>query len=237
MRPRFLVTAGNTREKIDRVRDWGNIFTGTTGFTIAAALADFGEVDLLTSNQQHLRELPEHVRGFSFGTHAELMTALERRMSLGRYDGVFMTAAVSDYTPAGVFEIVSREQTSNADREFWIVQSVNAGKVKSTYDAIAVLGTPTRKIIDCFRDPWGHRGLLVKFKLEVGITPDELIDIGQRSRRASRADYLVANTLDMVDGDRAGAYLLSDSGSEWIARAQLAMRLAKLAEQSCLMCR
>ena len=28
---RFLVTAGNTRERIDRVRDWGNIFTGNTG--------------------------------------------------------------------------------------------------------------------------------------------------------------------------------------------------------------
>ena len=29
--PRFLVTAGNTRERIDRVRDWGNVFTGNTG--------------------------------------------------------------------------------------------------------------------------------------------------------------------------------------------------------------
>ena len=29
--PRFLVTAGNTREMIDRVRDWGNVFTGNTG--------------------------------------------------------------------------------------------------------------------------------------------------------------------------------------------------------------
>ena len=27
----FLVTAGSTREKIDQVRDWGNIFTGKTG--------------------------------------------------------------------------------------------------------------------------------------------------------------------------------------------------------------
>ncbi len=30
MNKRFLVTAGNTREMIDRVRDWGNIFTGNT---------------------------------------------------------------------------------------------------------------------------------------------------------------------------------------------------------------
>ena len=42
---RFLVTAGNTREMIDRVRDWGNVFTGNTGFAIAQALAAHGEVE------------------------------------------------------------------------------------------------------------------------------------------------------------------------------------------------
>ena len=36
---RYLVTAGNTREMIDRVRDWGNVFTGNTGYGIARAIA------------------------------------------------------------------------------------------------------------------------------------------------------------------------------------------------------
>ena len=36
---RVLITAGNTRERIDDVRDWGNIFSGNTGFGIAKALA------------------------------------------------------------------------------------------------------------------------------------------------------------------------------------------------------
>ena len=30
-RRHFLVTAGPTREKIDAVREWGNIFSGNTG--------------------------------------------------------------------------------------------------------------------------------------------------------------------------------------------------------------
>ena len=54
---RFLVTAGNTREKIDAVRDWGNAFTGNTGLAIARALAEAGTVHLLTSNRQHLADL------------------------------------------------------------------------------------------------------------------------------------------------------------------------------------
>jgi len=140
-----------------------------------------------------------------------------------------MTAAVSDYTPARVFEVISREDEVDPEQQRWIVRDVQAGKVKSSHSAIAVLGTPTKKIIDCFRSPWGHSGLLVKFKLEVGITAAELIAIGQRSRVASGADFLVANTLDMVDGSNAGAYLLSDAGDEFVPRKELANRLAILA--------
>jgi hypothetical protein len=55
---RFLVTAGNTRERIDRVRDWGNVFTGNTGFAIARALAATARRgDLLTSNRAHLADI------------------------------------------------------------------------------------------------------------------------------------------------------------------------------------
>src|SRR6187551_1341427 len=99
--PRFLVTAGNTREKIDRVRDWGNIFTGNTGYRIARALADIGDVDLLTSNRTHLSELAGDARitGSPFTSHDELRGALAALLSRQTYDAVFMTAAVADYRP------------------------------------------------------------------------------------------------------------------------------------------
>src|SRR4051812_34370532 len=108
--PRFLVTAGNTREKIDRVRDWGNIFTGNTGLRIARALTEIGEVDLLTSNRAHLAELARDSRitGSSFTTHAALRDALAARLNRQSYDGIFMTAAVSDYRPVRTYEVVGR---------------------------------------------------------------------------------------------------------------------------------
>ena len=46
--------------------------------------------------------------------------------------------------------------------------------------------------------------------------------------QASGADYLVANTLDMVSGEQAGAYLLSETGEEWVARGELPGRLRQL---------
>jgi phosphopantothenoylcysteine synthetase/decarboxylase len=231
--PRFLVTAGNTREPIDRVRDWGNVFTGNTGYAIARTLATLGEVHLLTSNRAHLDELarePAGIRGAPFTSHADLRKLLDETMRAGRYDGIFMTAAVADYTPAGAFEVTLR--TRNPDgTETWRVRDVAAGKVKSHYDAVAWLGRRTEKLVDLFRGVWGHRGLLVKFKLEVGVGAEELVRIGDASRVASGADYLVANTLEMTQGVGAGAYLLGEGMREWVPRAELAGRLARLARE------
>ena len=103
--------------------------------------------------------------------------------------------------------------------------------MKSNHSAIAVLGEQTEKLVDLFRARWNYRGLLVKFKLEVGITREALLEIGQRSRVASGAEYLVANTLEMVDGSQAGAYLLSEQGSEWVPRDQLPARLTRLVRE------
>jgi phosphopantothenoylcysteine synthetase/decarboxylase len=232
---RFLVTAGNTREKIDAVRMWSNIFTGNTGLSIAKALAEVGEVELLTSNRNHLAELKGaqptrfRIEAFEFTDHDNLRTMLSLRMkpNPSRYDAVFMSAAVADYRPAGAFAVVARK-TLDGGVEQWTVRDVQAGKVKSNFPEIAILGQQTEKLVDLFRKQWNYQGLLVKFKLEVGISGDELIRIGQASRLASGAQYLVANTLDMVEGSDSGAYLLSDRGAEWVPRAQLPTRMARL---------
>lgn len=230
---RFLVTAGNTREKIDQVRDWGNIFSGNTGLRIAKALAQVGEVELLTSNRAHLAELTseQRISASAFTDHAKLRGALTTLMARSTYDAIFMTAAVADYKPAGVFAIASREPGNEPGTERWIVRNVQSDKIKSTHRAIAVCGAPTEKIIDLFRTEWKYSGLLVKFKLEVGISKDELIRIGQASRKASHAEYLVANTLDMVEGPDAGAFLLSDKGEEWVRRDDLPARLVRVVSE------
>ena len=164
-------------------------------------------------------------------SHGELRGALAALMARNAYDAIFMTAAVADYKPAGVFAITSREPGERPGTERWVVRDVNAGKVKSSHNAIAFVGTPTEKLVDLFREEWKHRGLLVKFKLEVGVGKDELIRIGHASRKASGAEYLVANTLDVVQGPDAGAYLLSDAGEEWVRRDDLPARLVRLVHE------
>lgn len=225
---RFLVTAGNTREMIDRVRDWGNIFTGNTGFNIARALQSRGNVELLTSNLAHVEQAAAmRMSVSSFRSHAELMSLLESRVTNNVYDAIFMTAAVADYQPAGAFAVLERRDLGDG-REQWVVQGAQAGKIKSNHAHIAFLGEQTEKIVDRFRRDWGFKGTLVKFKLEVGLTKDQLLAVGRASRVASDANYLVANTLDMVEGDHAGAYLISPDGERFIPRAELAAVCAGL---------
>lgn len=82
--------------------------------------------------------------------------------------------------------------------------------------------------MDLFRSAWGFRGLLVKFKLEVDKTEVELEAIAEASRIHSRADYVVANTLEgaaewALVGPVAGRY-------ERLTRRDLPERLLDLAE-------
>ena len=91
---------------IDRVRDWGNIFTGNTGYEIAKALADAGgDVDLLTSNRSHLAEVlhaPRRPSGslhaVAFTSHEQLKRELASLTAHQTYDAVLMTAAASTHT-------------------------------------------------------------------------------------------------------------------------------------------
>src|SRR6266513_2708721 len=168
----FLVTAGNTREKIDRVRDWGNIFTGNTGYAIACELAKVGEVDLLTSNRAHLAALEKPIHGISFASHSDLKAELEKALRQNKYDAVFMTAAVADYRPVGSYQVIRRQRGSGGE-ETWTLRNVQADKIKSNYEQMAIVGERTEKLVDLFRSTWGYQGLLVKFKLEVGVSPEQ----------------------------------------------------------------
>lgn len=239
----FVVTAGPTREKIDEVRDWGNIFTGKTGLDVAMALVALGNVTLLTSNLGHAREFDGYsgkggmIGAETFATHADLRGLLAERMTSGdRVDGVAMTAAVADYVPRGVYRMVARREAEGPGRESWIVENVSAGKVKSTFEEIAVLGGRTEKLVDLFRTAWRFEGLLIKFKLEVGLTDEALIRVGEASRVASGADLMVANTLAMArpgGGKEGGAYLIDATRAVRVGRHALAGRIAEWVRGRC----
>ncbi|GBD35830.1 hypothetical protein HRbin36_00945 [bacterium HR36] len=79
----------------------------------------------------------------------------------------------------------------------WLAPEMTA-KIPSTHAEIWLRLLPTPKLIDRLRCDWDFRGLLVKFKLEAGISEAVLLERAEESRRRSAADLMVANLLETV---------------------------------------
>ena len=214
-----LITAGNTSIFLDLVRVITNIFKGRTGAFIARLFYKRGaKVTILTSNVSLTNRIlgirtkwyrepgmsdwearfskalhwvlnlgcsNKDITVISYTTFNDLFTNMRELITNNHYDVVIHSAAVSDYDVAGIYQ--------HENGEFIPVDT--AKKMSSSYKELYLKMIPTEKIIDYIRG-WGFTGVLVKFKLQVGITDLELLDIANKSMHDSNADYIVANCLE-----------------------------------------
>jgi phosphopantothenate-cysteine ligase/phosphopantothenoylcysteine decarboxylase/phosphopantothenate--cysteine ligase len=221
---KFLVTAGNTQTPVDRVRCITNIFSGRTGARIAASAFDRGHaVAFLTSHPEVLADCPSarpriepEFRVRPYRTFDDLEAAMGDEIRRGGFDVVIHAAAVSDYRVAGIFT------QHNGGFE-----DVSAGKVKGSHPELWLRLVPMPKLVDKIRSEWGFAGVLVKFKLEVGLSEAELLAVAEKSRVHSKADLMVANTLE---GMHDWALLGGTAGYAKVPRADLAERLLDAVE-------
>ena len=229
----ILVTAGNTQVPIDQVRCITNIFTGRTGAGIAAmAYARGHHVTLLTSHPEAVAEFQPHPpeadrrwRPLAYRTFDDLEKLMAEEIQRGSCDAVVHCAAVSDYHAAGIFAAAAGT-CFKPDSATWAgdppaMVDRAAAKVKSNEPELWLRLVRAPKLVDKVRTTWAFRGVLVKFKLEAGVTEEHLLQIAERSRRQSSANLMVANTLE---GSRHWAYLGSTEGAyqAWIDRGELA---------------
>jgi phosphopantothenoylcysteine synthetase/decarboxylase len=207
---KILITAGNTQAPIDRVRVLTNVFTGRTGASLARTAWVRGhQVTVLTSHPETLSDLPDpgadsdrRVAVVPYQTFDELAGLMQAQIRDGGYDAILHSAAVSDYLAAGMYA-PEAGTFFNARTRRWERQGQppamvehKGGKIKSNEPELWLRLVRAPKLVDRIRNPWGFAGLLVKFKLEVGVTDAELLDIAEKSRQQSGADLIVANTLE-----------------------------------------
>jgi phosphopantothenoylcysteine synthetase/decarboxylase len=138
----------------------------------------------------------------TYRTFDDLAALLEESVRDKRFDVIVHSAAVSDYLVAGVFSPASG--TSFDQERRWhgeppALVDRSASKVKSDEEELWLWLKRAPKLIDAFRNEWGFRGVLVKFKLEADVDQTRLIEIAEPSRIQSGADLMVANTLDTND--------------------------------------
>jgi phosphopantothenate-cysteine ligase/phosphopantothenoylcysteine decarboxylase/phosphopantothenate--cysteine ligase len=227
-----VVTAGNTHAPIDKVRVITNVFRGRTGARIAAEFARADHrVRLLTSAPESAAadlggvgaaDPAGAVEVRPYATFDDLRTEMAATLTGGGFDALIHSAAVSDYLVDGVF---SRGRNG-------MLTDVAAGKVKSDEPELWLKLVRAPKLIDLVRGDWGFAGVVVKFKLEVGVPDARLLEIAERSRRHSKADLMVANTLE---GAAERAWIGPDgpgAGYRCVSRDDLARELRILVERS-----
>jgi phosphopantothenoylcysteine synthetase/decarboxylase len=170
-----------------------------------------------------------------FRTFEDLQTLLEQHLSIKGFDAVVHCAAVSDYLAAGVYGL-SDHTHFRADGT-WISDTAAppalvdraAEKIKSNEPELWLRLVRAPKLIDRMRTDWHFQGVLVKFKLEVGVSDEHLLEIAERARRHSEADVMVANTLE---GAHNWAFIGPiNSGYERVTRGVLPSRLLDQVER------
>lgn len=209
---KILVTAGPTWVSVDDVRVITNVFGGTTGYRIAVLAAQLGAKVTLLLGSYNIKEtsimvdepfgniLTKAKNIFSakakillaggkieivkYRYFDELMNLMEERISTGEYNAVIHSAAVADYAPL------------KAD-----------GKIGSGFDKFEIKTVQTPKIISHIKK-WDANIFLVQFKLEVGLTEEELIARARAGLVKYAGDLVVANNKFGTSETTAAAYFV-----------------------------
>src|SRR5262249_9153845 len=151
-------------------------------------------VRLLTSHPEVVSSPLSGLQTIAYRTFADLRGRMHTAIVGGQLDSVIHCAAVSDYESAGIFAPAAGTHF-DAVRSLWqsaagprALTDRSAGKVKSDEPELWLRLVRTPKLVDLIRSDWGFRGILVKFKLEVGVDEERLRAIAEKSRVQSKAN-------------------------------------------------
>ncbi len=172
---RILVTAGPTREYMDRVRYLTNASSGKMGLAIARE-AYFRGAEVTLVHGPLALDVPYYIRSLATVSTREMMDTVLAELSIRNYDVVILAAAPVDFGFSQSFE----------------------GKVSSDIEELSVTLMPTPKISLKVRTVF--RGLLVGFAAEFAQGDlKELISKSQDKLVRRGFDIIVANDISRPD--------------------------------------
>jgi len=169
---KIIVTAGGTVEKIDDVRYIANRSSGKMGVAIAESCFLQGAEVLLVRSKTSVNTR-YNIKQIVFEIADELENILKREVK--KYDVLFQTSAVSDFT----------------------VNNKSKGKLDSK-KSIALKLSPRKKIITQIKK-WHPKVKLIAFKAVWSSLEKVLIKEGEEKLRESNADAVVVNDVSRSD--------------------------------------
>jgi phosphopantothenate-cysteine ligase len=197
---KILITSGGTKIPIDSVRSITNMSNGTFGAKIAKGFLSEGdqvtflthksaktpvktEIDLkkeidfnaLLKEYQWVHQVLPNYWEIQYNTFEEYARELELRSRYNQFDAILLACAASDYG----------------------VPSPMSGKIRSSSQMNIEL-EPLPKLISKIRGEWDFKGVLVGFKLLVGVEKSELIDAARKSCIENGCNFVIANDLNDI---------------------------------------
>lgn len=236
---RVLITAGGTSEPIDQVRSITNHSTGRLGKAIAENFLSSGswQVDYLTTKQAVLPTEQRHLTYYFIASTQELLEELTYLLNTNHYDAVIHSMAVSDFTTEAAFpeqELLAALKTklplTDADVLSQLINQLaedqaNETKISSDTDRLILTLKKTPKVIQEIKKLQPET-LLVGFKLLVNVSKEELLTVARAALKKNQADFVLANDLTEITGNRHHGYLLEKNGK--IDEARTKMEIAEL---------
>ena len=202
---KIVITSGPTRAPLDAVRFLSNISSGRFGVLLArealkkGAVVTFiyGRGSLIPSGHQRLKLI-------SVATNDDLAVTLKRCLTKSHCDIVIHAMAVLDFKP----------------------EKLKKGKTKTKEGCWILKLVPTPKIILSIKK-WSPKTFLVGFKLEVGVSQQELLRRARALLKKSGADLVLANQLRAGRDTTHRGWLLNKKG-ELVGKARRKKYLASI---------
>ena len=217
----ILITSGPTRGYIDAVRYISNKSTGKLGDAIAIeALKRNACVTFVYGTGSSTPDITLLGKDYAcrltlieIETIDDLLLTIQEKLKGVSFDAIIHAMAVLDYAP----------------------EKQREGKIASIKDTLPITLRKTPKVIKQIRTLWPH-AFLIGFKLEVGLSRDELVGRAYASMIESGADLVVANNQNEIDRDKHRAYLINshkEVESRCETRQDIAGELMDLIAKNC----
>jgi len=217
----ILITSGPTRGYIDAVRYISNKSTGKLGAAIAIeALKRNACVTFVYGTGSSTPDITLLGKDYAcrltlieIETIDDLLTTVQEKLKGKSFDAIAHAMAVLDYAP----------------------EKQSEGKIASIKDTLTITLRKMPKVIKQIRTLWPH-AFLIGFKLEVGLSRDELVGRAYASMIESGADLVVANNQNEIDRDKHRAYLINshkEVESRCETRQDIAGELMDLIAKNC----
>ena len=208
---RVLVTSGPTRAYVDRIRYFSNTSSGVLGSEIVKALIDhnISVVHIYSQGSEPPKDYNRQLlESHKIITIEDLIDAVKKVAAYGDITAVVHAMAVLDYVPDS--KLITKKKSGE---DSWKIRLVR-----------------TPKVIEIMREliPDAY---FVGFKLEAGVTEEELVESACVLLHKYFLDIVIANDLDRVNEKRHEALFVGRENqilNRLNTKKEIAERLAEL---------